>query len=372
MESMRICFLVDSFYPPTTGGELFNYKLIKELSEKGNYITVITRKTRPCNLDIELFHLRNRFSKNEFFEIKKIIKSSDVLHEDHIVTSNFPFYLLDKIMSMIPIPIVTTVHSIRFLEYRTSSFTKSKIFEKIEKKSLEKSQIIITCNMYTKKVLADYLGLEKSKIKIIPPEIDIEKFHPPDFKNYDPANMRILTVAYIHPIKGIEYLLFSIKILKSKIPGIKLYLVGSLDKNKKYAKQMKRLANKLDISRNVEFLGNVDRNSICKLYRQVDIFVLPSLHEQHGLAIMEAMASGLPVVASNVGGIPTLINDGINGFLVPPRDPYAIADRIYYLTVNPAIIKDFGDQGRKIIIHQISSDLSSEFINIYTQAVTDH
>jgi len=83
-------------------------------------------------------------------------------------------------------------------------------------------------------------------------------------------------------------------------------------------------------------------------YASSDIVVVPSLQESWGLIATEAMASGRPVIASSVGGLREQVVDGFNGFLVPPRDPRAIADRILYFLENPSEVERMGLNGRRL------------------------
>ena len=102
---------------------------------------------------------------------------------------------------------------------------------------------------------------------------------------------------------------------------------------------------KLGLSEKVQFLGY--QNNILEILRSMDIFILPSLWEGMPNAILEAMAAGLPVVATNVGGTPEVVVDGETGFLVPPRDPEALANAIKLLIDDPELRKKFGQAGRE-------------------------
>jgi glycosyltransferase involved in cell wall biosynthesis len=96
----------------------------------------------------------------------------------------------------------------------------------------------------------------------------------------------------------------------------------------------------------VALLGAVPRKEVAELLARSDIFVLPSLFEGLSNACIEAMATGLPVVVTDVGGMSELVRDGVDGFVVPPEDPAALAERIGKLIDDPTLAERFGSSGR--------------------------
>jgi len=131
-------------------------------------------------------------------------------------------------------------------------------------------------------------------------------------------------------VKGIRYLIEAINIIKQKIPEARLLLVGDGEEDE----NLKKLVRQLSLENYVIFFGKVSNEEIPKYMVASDIFVLPSLSESFGIVNIEAMASGLPIIATKVGGIPEIIKDGENGFLVEPKNPEQIAERILYLLSN--------------------------------------
>jgi glycosyltransferase involved in cell wall biosynthesis len=106
--------------------------------------------------------------------------------------------------------------------------------------------------------------------------------------------------------------------------------------------QLKEEAESLGIMDNVKFLGF--RDDVKEIYKILDIFVLPSLSEGLPLSLLEAVASKVPVIASKVGGIPEIIKDGINGFLIPPKNVPLLSEKIYYLLQNQEIAKQLAQE----------------------------
>jgi glycosyltransferase involved in cell wall biosynthesis len=135
-------------------------------------------------------------------------------------------------------------------------------------------------------------------------------------------------VAHIRPEKGHEYLLQAAKIVVDRYPEITFVIVGR-EKTSGEIKRLEGIAKELGIKQNVIFTGF--RQDVAALVSIFDVFVLSSLAEGLPLALLEAMVRGKPPVATAVGGIPEVIEDGVNGLLVPPKDPQAIATKIIQL-----------------------------------------
>ena len=112
----------------------------------------------------------------------------------------------------------------------------------------------------------------------------------------------------------------------------------------------KRLCKNLGIKRNVEFKGSIIGRKLVEYYQKSNVLVLPSLSESFGMVLLEAMACKKPVIGSNVGGIPYVIDNDQNGLLVPPKDPQALADAIIKILTNPQLAKKMGEEGYEKVI----------------------
>ncbi|MDP3093699.1 MAG: glycosyltransferase [bacterium] len=158
---------------------------------------------------------------------------------------------------------------------------------------------------------------------------------------------RILYVGQIKKIKGLETLVLAAKALKSEGCLFRLEIAGSVTnpKDEIFSRQLKTMADGLDI----EFLGHVPHLNLAEVFQRADVFVNPSFTEALGMAMMEAMASGLPVIATQTSGAKDLVEDGKTGFLVPIKDPLALKEKIKILMENPDLRKKMGEAGRERI-----------------------
>jgi glycosyltransferase involved in cell wall biosynthesis len=136
--------------------------------------------------------------------------------------------------------------------------------------------------------------------------------------------LRILTVAYIRPEKGIEYLLEAMSQLKTDRP-VHLDLVGSRDRYPAYQAKLDHLIAQHGLEKRVHWKGHADREDLTAHFARADLFVLPTLSEGTPRVLLEAMAHGVPLVASRVGGIPDSVAHEVNGLLAPPKDPALLA-----------------------------------------------
>ena len=153
---------------------------------------------------------------------------------------------------------------------------------------------------------------------------------------------RLLFVGRLAGVKGLPMLLDAVAAVKARHPDVKLTLAGDGPDRAKLAEQ----ASRLGITPNVEFLGYQSQAQVRELLQQTDVFVMGSFAEGVPVVLMEAMAAGVPVVATQVAGIPELVEPGVNGLLVPPGDATSLADAIGRLVSDPARRAAMGASGR--------------------------
>lgn len=149
-------------------------------------------------------------------------------------------------------------------------------------------------------------------------------------------------------MKGQEYLIKATKRVLAEHPQAQLVIIGEGRRKR----ELINLTGQLKISARVFFIPKA--YNIEEVLSIMDVFVMPSLKEGLGLALMDAMAAGRAAVASNVGGIRTLIQDGYNGLLVPPGDDLALAEAIIRLLADPDKRKYLGDNAREFIKNNFS------------------
>jgi glycosyltransferase involved in cell wall biosynthesis len=180
-------------------------------------------------------------------------------------------------------------------------------------------------------------------------------------------NLVVGNVAHIQPQKGHPYLVQAARLVIEQYPDVTFVIVGG-EKFPGGIGELEKLASQLGIRNKVIFTGF--RNDALRIMASFDIFVLPSVWEGFGIVLLEAMASGKPVIGTAVGGILEIIEDGVNGYLVEPRNPQQIADRIIYLIKNEALRNRMGDRGKQMVKDRFDiRDMVKAVENIYISVI---
>ncbi|AEG18294.1 glycosyltransferase family 4 protein [Methanobacterium paludis] len=228
--------------------------------------------------------------------------------------------------------------------------------------------IIATTNSYANE--SKFLKGYKDKIVVIPNGINIEEvttsYSKEECRNKlklpDNENL-ILFLGSLVPYKGPDILLKALHRVKKEIPDVKLILAG----RGPMLTELEELSKKLGLDENIEFLGFVDESLKPLYFKASNVFCLPSttMAESFGIVNLEAMASGIPIVSSKLGGIPDIVKDGENGLLVKPGDVEGLADALIYLLKNEDVRGKMGDDGLKKVKRYSWEKIAEETEKIY-------
>lgn len=185
---------------------------------------------------------------------------------------------------------------------------------------------------------------DRRKITVVSPGVNIERFHPDRSRGQTiatPGKDTLLFVGRIEPLKGVDTILDALDVIRRRDPAlfqiIRLIVVGG-NPNDPADTELHRLRQRVEalgLTGAVEFHGAKDQTALPDYYAAAAAVLVPSDYESFGMVALEAMASGTPVIASEVGGLAFLVRDGETGYLVPARDPEALADRITWLLRDP-------------------------------------
>jgi glycosyltransferase involved in cell wall biosynthesis len=204
--------------------------------------------------------------------------------------------------------------------------------------------------------------LPVKQIALIPNGIDLQLFTPIEQaarielrRHWQLADFPTVgIVARLSDVKGHEFLIDAMPQVLSVIPNAKCLIFGDGPLESSLKAKVKSLA----LEDSIKFYPVVNRTA--EILPLIDIFVMPSLQEGLGLAVLEAAAMGIPAVVSRVGGLPDVVKDGITGILVPSKDSRAIAQAIITLLSDPGYTKTLGQNARDFVCKRFSADVMSE------------
>ncbi|CAJ53634.1 glycosyltransferase family 4 protein [Haloquadratum walsbyi] len=334
-------------YPPRTGGgATYAYELANALGEFGHEVDVYTQavseedesvETHP-NIDVTRITKARPlvvFSTLYFSiacRLRIDFEEYDVIHGTLMPASTIAFgpWFLDGVDA----PLVLTSHGTSYDEARSVDpegvadylfryfFHPVNVFMDLVAGRF--ADRIIAVSDHTREQLRDLYRFDEAKLTTVPPGIDSERFRPTEEVHpaVDESKRTILVVSRLDPRKGIDKAIRAFAQLDRDDTELLIGGTGRLEAS------LRELAADLGVVDRVRFLGFVPEEELPTLYSAADLFVLPSEYEGFGIVFMEAMACGTPVIGTDVGGVPTAIDEGKTGYLVPKDEIGELAERI--------------------------------------------
>jgi len=223
-------------------------------------------------------------------------------------------------------------------------------------------------------------GIEEERLEVIPNGVEVKEYG--NFSNKGIERVKeeygvgrktmVMFAGTVTPRKGVDTLLKAANILvnKHKRGDILFLVVGNLSVDEEFASEAEEYVKSHNMEGNVKLTGFVSRADLKVLYSACDIFVLPSFEEGDPIALKEALASGKPLIGSNVGGIPMQIREGWNGFLVEPGNERQLAEMINHLADHPQDIQRMGRNSRKLAEENFDwSKITRRYLKVYEEIV---
>jgi phosphatidylinositol alpha-mannosyltransferase len=205
---------------------------------------------------------------------------------------------------------------------------------------------------------------------VIPNGIDLDHFSPnvSPIDEFCDGKVNILFVGRLEKRKGVNYLLGAYKRVKQEISNSRLIIVGPGTRLRgKYEKQVKRSGLK-----DVVFVGYVSYDELPRYYRTADIFCAPATGwESFGIILLEAMAMGKPIVASNIEGYASLVTHGVDGLLVPPKDKKMLAQALITLMASESLRQEMGARGRVKAADYSWEHIAQRVLNYYVRLLSE-
>lgn len=335
---MKILFPATHYYPVIGGIETWTQNIAERLSEKAE-IFVVTGKVKGQPREemqkgvkiwrTSLFVLSNLSASPLFYTLSllpfiffkslNLIKQKkiNVIHCQGFLSSFLGFWL----SALTGVPYITTVQRLEGKKNHLKNFI------------YRKAAVCIGASLAIKGYFKD---VGAKNIEVIPNGIDLARFEGLD-RQRSRQKLRlgdefvVMTVARLESVKGIDLLIEAMG--KGGLPEVNCRLVIIGDGSER--KNLEDLAKRLNLKGRVRFLGQISNEEIPEYLVAADCFVLPSREEGFGIALLEARAAGLPVIATKVGGILDIIKDEKTGILIESRDSQAISEAIYKIYSQP-------------------------------------
>ena len=394
--SFHTCPMADLGEKDAGGMNVYLLNLATQLDSLGHTVYVFTRSHQhseesdiPLGVRSKLLHINAgpaestkkdlinlvfEFSRNIQIYTENADLFFDILHS-HYWLSGLVGDLLSKSWQ---IPHVITFHTLaktklRALTVRDEHTSRSAS----EYKLMCSSDKILVLTQKEVQDINQLYGSFGSKISVVPPGVDLEMFYQSDKNSakdklsIPQQNDVILFVGRIDPIKGLDVLVKALSMISSVGEReVILYIVGGNDDDNEYYQSIKSLVVDMGLDDKVIFTGSIPHDALSLYYSAADVFVLPSHYESLGFVVIEAMACGTPVVASRVGGIPSIVEHGSTGYLIPWRCPEAFATQIEVLLKNKDLHSFMSKEAIKKA-YSLSWDASSEkAANLYSKVIS--
>jgi len=232
-------------------------------------------------------------------------------------------------------------------------------------------RVIVLSNVIARHMLEDF-AVPHERIKLVPRSVDLERFKylDPQAKRKEDFNVGI--VGRITPLKGHLHFIKALARVSRSVPHLKIWIVGDAPASKEaYKEEVQVLVRRLGLWHCTEFLGA--QRDVPGILAYLDLVVLATTtHEAFGRVVVEAMAAGVPVVATKVGGVVDIIEDGKNGVLVPPADPKSMADAIMRIFNDPQLARAMAENAYVQVKEKYNVELMvKNTLDVYRQALSN-
>lgn len=407
MLSYHTCPLATLGGKDTGGMNVYVRDLTRKLGELGVHVDVFTRSQDehvphvlhdlgygnrvvhikagpeyPLPKDELVSHLPEFFTGIESFTEKKGLQY-DVIHSHYWLSGSAAI----ELKRMWNRPIVHMFHTLGVMKQRVA-----REGEQVEgdyrligeKRILEEADCIVAATPAEEAQIQWLYQADTSRITIIPPGVDVSRFYrisadeAKEVIGVPPCNRMLLYVGRIEPLKGIDTLIEAIQFLRQNggFADISFCLaviggnpgVGGEDENAELAR-LKDLCHEHGLDDLVTFLGRRDQDLLPYYYSAAEAVVVPSHYESFGMVALEAMACGTPVVASQVGGLAYIVQDGVTGYTVPSNDVNALAARLSDLIKNPEVQSRLGRQAASVAQGFSWDIIAGRMLSLYQEVI---
>lgn len=348
---MKLLVISEGYYPQTGGLEKIVQEICEGLYNTYNYtIDVLTcapdgrKRTEnvngicvtyvPLNAKQGMLNLCKQLPR-AMSVLKKLLKNEeyDIVSIQYLGYWSVLFLLSGYANKM---PYTVSIHGADINAVKASGLRSY-----FQKRILEKAKTVISNSAYLAEQAEKRLGISlEGKKQIVFNGIHTENYYPAP--NLQSAN-KVVTLGRFVYKKGFDVFLDAIRQVKTKIPNLSVVMAGDGSE----LQRCKELAQSYGLSDTVEFVGKIKNSEVPDFLRQARLFVLPSRDEPFGIVVLEALACGIPTIITDSGGATEIVDDNVNGYVVPVENPEAMAEKIAALLNDNAKSEAFRQKGLK-------------------------
>ena len=391
------------------GQNIYIYSLVRELDKRGWSIDVFTRHDQLHKKTISFIGKQSRVIRLKGGPIKHLPKTElfDYFPELYKEFLNFvghrnPYCLFHghhwdggwmalKASEQFKKPFVENFHSLGKIRFQTKkqyllNGNEAEFFEKrfaLEEEIVKKSDIIISLAESEKNDLKNNYQVQEEKIKVVPGGVNLKHFRQIDRAkvreemNFKEGDFILLFVGRLEWRKGVGTLISAAGLLRKEIDNLKVIVVGGKiygkQKNSKDFKEYQRLVEKAKeekVEDIINFTGRVDNGRLPFFYSVANVLVIPSYYEPFGLVALEGMACKTPIVASRIGGLAIIIQEGINGLLFEPRNPLDLKKNVLKIFESKGLAEKLSENAYNKVKQDFSwKEISSKIEKIYNSLI---
>ncbi len=274
------------------------------------------------------------------------------------------------------IPHLVTFHTLALVKMQSRAGENEPLQrQQTEREIMASASRIVAFSPHERDAMARLYGADPKRIELVPCGVDLSRFRPLD---QEESRKRLglngdkvfLFVGRIESLKGVDLLVHTAAHLEIS-QGVRVLVVGGDDGQSHEVERLRQLAQDLEVAEVVDFVGQVDQEELPVYYSAADVCVVPSFYESFGLAALESMACGTPVVASRVGGLSTIIQHGHTGYLKSWRCPEAFANSLEMITSSKSLLESMGQAARRraegMGWDQVASAMAAHYQSLATE-----
>jgi len=346
------------------------HHLASSLTKIGHQVSVLAPRVRGKNDYVagnyKVYRYPRPFSKR--FGVRQLLipllwrKFKDNFEILHCHSAYPQGYVSASFKKLTHIPLIITPHGGDIL--KNERIRQNPKLDKRIRRSLREADLVTAISQALEEEIME-AGVPKEKIRLVPNGIDLKEFQIDGVFRW--RRPYIMAMGRLREKKGFDVLIRAFPKVKENFPGIDLLIAGQ-GRDREF---LASLIRELRLEDSVHLIGTVQGEDKVRKLRGCLFFVCPSRREPFGIVNIEALACGKPVIGTHVGGIPDVIKEGENGFLVLPEDPQALAQAMIRLLCSPKLMETMGEKAKEMAEAYDWMDIARKYERVYEEVLYD-